>query len=105
MPDSLASRGYRIEDSPLTLVLGVSSSVASLLIMMLFIVQEVERQGLYSHPKSLWAIPIVLSLWVSRIWLLAHRGQLDDDPVSFALRDKVSLVLGAAVAAIFVIAL
>jgi len=103
--DSITSRGYQIEDAPLTLVLGVSCSIASLLIMVLFIVEEVGRRGAYAHPGVLWAIPIVLALWVSRIWLLAHRGQMKDDPVSFALRDKVSLVLGVATAAIFVIAL
>jgi 4-hydroxybenzoate polyprenyltransferase/phosphoserine phosphatase len=101
----LVRRGYQLEDAPLTLVLGVSTSVASLLIMVLFIVQEVQQQGLYSHPKTLWAIPMALSLWVSRIWLFAHRGQLDDDPVSFAVRDKVSLLLGAGLAVIFVVSL
>ena len=103
--NSLKSRGYYVEDAPLTLALGVSSSVASLIIMVLFIVEEVQQRNLYAYPKVLWAIPIVLSLWVSRIWLLAHRGQMNDDPVSFALRDRVSLVLGAAIAVIFVIAL
>jgi 4-hydroxybenzoate polyprenyltransferase len=102
---SLASRGYRVEDEPLTLSIGVASSVASLLIMVLFIVEEVQRRNVYAHPKVLWAIPIVLALWVSRIWLLAHRGEMNDDPVSFALRDKASLALGAAVAVIFLIAL
>ena len=63
--NSLKSRGYQIEDAPLTLVLGVSSSVASLVIMVLFIVEEVQQRNLYAYPKVLWAIPIVLSLWVA----------------------------------------
>lgn len=102
--NSLKSRGYQIDDAPLTLVFGVASSVASLLIIMLFIVEEVQRRNMYSHPKALWAIPAALALWISRIWLLAHRGKMNDDPVSFALRDKASLALGAAVIAIFMVA-
>jgi 4-hydroxybenzoate polyprenyltransferase/phosphoserine phosphatase len=102
---SLASRGYRVEDGALTLVLGVSTAVASLLIMMLFIVEEVLRRGVYQSPKMLWGVPVALAIWVGRIWLLAHRGRMADDPVSFALRDPVSIALGLAVAALFVAAL
>jgi hypothetical protein len=39
-----------------------------------------------------------------RVWLLAHRGELDDDPVSYALRDTISLVLGALLATCFALA-
>lgn len=102
---ALASRGYQPGDAPLTLVLGVSSSMASLIILILFIVGELQKRDAYLNPKLLWAIPIVLSLWLSRIWLLSHRGQMTDDPVSFALRDKTSLMLGLATAVIFVASL
>ena len=47
----------------------------------------------------------MLAIWLGRIWLLAHRGRMDDDPVSFALRDWPSLVLGILVAAFFITAL
>jgi 4-hydroxybenzoate polyprenyltransferase len=103
--NSLASRGYQEEDAPLTLVFGAASSIASLLIMALFIVEQVRLRNLYSHPAVLWGIPIVLSVWVGRVWLLAHRGRLTEDPVTYALRDPTSLSLGAAVAAIFLAAL
>jgi 4-hydroxybenzoate polyprenyltransferase len=102
---SLASRGYQVEDEPLTLVFGIASSVASLVIMILFIVQEVHQRNLYRHPTALWGIPLILAIWIGRIWLLAHRGKMQDDPVSFALRDRPSLALGAMVAALFVAAL
>jgi 4-hydroxybenzoate polyprenyltransferase len=102
---ALDSRGYRIEDEPLTLVLGVSASIASLVIMVLFIVEQARQRNLYDHASMLWGIPIVVAIWVGRIWLLAHRGQMNDDPVSFALRDRTSLMLGAAAAVIFLLAL
>jgi hypothetical protein len=47
---------------------------------------------------------MLVSLWASRIWLLAHRGRLTADPVEFAVRDRVSLVLGAVLAAALVVA-
>lgn len=102
---SLGRRGYRVEDEPLTLALGVASSVASLVIMVLFIAQEAQQGALYHHPKVLFAIPIVLSVWIGRIWLLAHRGEMNDDPVSFALRDKPSIGIGVVTAVLFLAAL
>jgi hypothetical protein len=42
----------------------------------------------------LWLIVPLLIYWLFRIWLLASRGELDQDPVVFALRDRVSLALG-----------
>jgi hypothetical protein len=42
-------------------------------------------------------------MWSSRIWLLSHRGELDDDPVSFALRDRFSLLIGIVTAVFFVL--
>ncbi len=102
---NLAGRGYRTDDAPLTLVLGASSSIASLLILILFIVEEVQKRNLYSDPKALWGMPMVLALWVSRIWLLSHRGEMKDDPVSFALRDKISLCLALAIVVDFVLAI
>jgi 4-hydroxybenzoate polyprenyltransferase/phosphoserine phosphatase len=102
---NLAGRGYRTDDAPLTLILGVSSSIASLLILILFIVEEVQKRNLYAYPKALWGMPVILALWVGRIWLLSHRGEMKDDPVSFALRDKVSLCLGLAVVTDFILAI
>lgn len=102
---ALGSRGYRVEDSGLTLSLGIATGVASLLIMVLFIVEELLRRDVYGNPKILWGVPVVLAVWVGRIWLLAHRGEMNDDPVSFALRDRASIGLGFAVATLFVLAL
>lgn len=105
MTHSLESRGYQVEDAPLTLVFGAAASIASLLIMALFIVEQVRQRNLYHHPAVLWGIPVVLSIWVGRVWLLAHRGRMTEDPVTYALRDPTSLFLGAAVAIVFLAAL
>ena len=36
----------------------------------------------------------LLLFWISRIWVKTHRGEMHDDPVVFAARDKVSLAVG-----------
>jgi hypothetical protein len=39
---------------------------------------------------------------ISRTWLIAHRGEMNHDPILFVLRDRVSYVLAAVAAACFV---
>jgi 4-hydroxybenzoate polyprenyltransferase len=100
----IAGRGYLTTDAPLTLSLGISLTTASNLILVLYMVEEAFPSGLYVSPAWLWAAPLLVSLWTMRIWLLAHRGELDDDPVAFAIRDRISLALGAVLAAAFMVA-
>lgn len=90
----VAGRGYEPGDVLLTLVYGIASGVASLVISMLYITNGVATM-LYGSPNWLWAVPLLLYLWQMRVWLLAHRGMLDDDPIVFALKDRASLALGA----------
>ena len=89
----------------LTLALGIASALASLVVFFIFILLEMLPAKIYAQPEFLFAIPVALSIWMGRIWLLAHRGQMKDDPVSFALRDGWSLGLGAIVALAFCLAL
>ena len=59
----------------------------------------------YTRPAFLWVITLFLAVWIGRLWLLAQRGPMNDDPVTFALRDRVSPAIAIAIAACFVIAL
>lgn len=102
---SLAARGYVVEDAVLTLAFGVSSGMASLIIMMLYLVEDAFRKVTYHTPFFLWIIPLVLAVWIGRIWYLAHHGRMDDDPVAFALKDRVSIGLGFVVLLGFALAL
>lgn len=95
-------RGYVAKDGPLLLGLGVSTAVGAVLIMVLYLVNEAFNAAFYKSPMVLWAIPAILFLWLSHVWLLAGRDQLDDDPVHFALTDRTSLVCGVLMAAAFV---
>jgi 4-hydroxybenzoate polyprenyltransferase len=94
-----AARGYVAADAPILLALGVASATASIVLLVLYLIEEAFKAGFYAAPQALWALPVVLFLWLGRIWLLCGRGQLHDDPVSFALRDRASLGHGVLVAA------
>ncbi|MFT4262853.1 MAG: UbiA family prenyltransferase [Nocardioides sp.] len=97
-------RGYVEADLELLSMVGVSSSIASVLTFALF-VQDGTTIGLYKTPGALWmSVPVLLG-WLLRVWLLAHRGELDEDPILFAIKDRVSLVLGAVVGVIFLFAM
>lgn len=98
-------RGYRAEDWPLTLVFGVGASLASIIIMLLYIANDAAPSGFYREIVWLYVAPTAITLWVMRIWLLSHRAILDDDPIVFALRDPVSWSLAFVVTAAFVLAL
>lgn len=95
------SRGYRPSDWPLTLILGLGSGLVSVVIMLLYMTADAEPSGFYRHSQALFAVPVALMLWIMRVWLLSHRGELDDDPVVFALKDKTSLALAGVVALAF----
>ncbi|MET0293808.1 MAG: UbiA family prenyltransferase, partial [Phenylobacterium sp.] len=98
-------RGYRADDKALTLAYGIATATASVLLIALYIVEEVFPRAAYAHPQWLWFAPPVLFAWSSRVWLLAHRGHMHDDPVVFALRDRVSWALGGVLAVAFLLAL
>lgn len=97
-------RGYHVEDNDVTLAFGVGASIASIVILVLYLMDEVFVRAQYAHPQWLWLAPVAVFLWTTRIWLLSHRGQMTDDPVIFALKDRISLALGAVLAAAFVVA-
>jgi hypothetical protein len=60
---------------------------------------------LYRNPALLWLIMPLMMLWLSRVWLLASRGELHEDPVVFAITDRTSLLIGAAVAVVALLAI
>lgn len=100
--DRLDGRGYLAKDGPLLFGLGLSTAVGAVIILILYLLNEAFGAGFYKSPLLLWALPAVLFLWLGRFWLLAGRDTLDDDPLVYAVKDRVSLGLGAAMVAIFV---
>ena len=97
----VGGRGYRTGDSGLVLAMGIATGMTAVTIMVLYIINDAFSAQFYKEPVFLWAFPAVLFMWISRIWLLCHREELHDDPVAFAVRDRVSIVLGGIMAAAF----
>jgi 4-hydroxybenzoate polyprenyltransferase len=86
-------RGYVVADLDQLRSFGTASGYAAVVVFTLYI-NSPAVVGLYVHPGRLWLLAPLLIFWISRVWLLAARGQLDDDPVIFAITDRVSLLLG-----------
>ncbi len=97
-------RGYLLSDIEQMRSFGTSSAFASVVVFTLYINAMGDMQ-LYHHPKRLWLLTPILILWLCRVWLLASRGQLDEDPVVFALTDRRSMLLGLLVALVVLLAL
>ena len=101
---AVKGRGYRISDLEQLRSFGTASGYASVVVFALYIGNEV-AQSLYPHHTRLWLLVPVLLLWLSRLWLLASRGELHEDPVVYAITDKRSLLLGIIVVGIVLSAL
>jgi 4-hydroxybenzoate polyprenyltransferase len=90
----IKGRGYLAKDFAMIATLGTASGYLAGLVMALY-VNSPEVRVLYQHPTVLLLICPLLLFWVSRVWMLAHRGQMHDDPIVFALKDRASYVVGA----------
>jgi len=95
----LERRAYRTDDIGLVETLGLACGLVSVLVLCLF-VSSADVSLLYRSPQLLWLMCPVMLYWIARIWFLARRGQIDDDPVLFATRDPSSYLAGALVLAI-----
>ncbi len=87
-------RGYRISDIPLLATFGAASGCVSVLVLALYINSEKVVQ-FYKTPEVLWLFCPILLYWIARIWLLAMRGEISDDPLDFAARDPQTWAMGA----------
>lgn len=96
-------RGYHADDIELLSSLGGSSGYISVLVLALYI-NSSDVRVLYNEPMIMWPICLVMLFWISRVWIVAHRGQMNDDPIVFALKDKVSILCGGIIAAFMVFA-
>jgi 4-hydroxybenzoate polyprenyltransferase/phosphoserine phosphatase len=101
---SIGGRGYHIADIEQLRSFGSASGYVSVAVLTLYI-SNLDAAQLYRHTNRLWLLVPVLLLWISRLWLQASRGQLDEDPVVYAITDRRSLLLGVLVLAIVLSAL
>ena len=103
LESSLRSRGYASGDLEGLADLGVASGYIAVLVIALYI-NSPEVRKLYETPEVLWLLCPLLVYWISRVWLLARRGEMHDDPVVFALRDRTSYIVGVLAAFVAAVA-
>jgi len=101
---SIGGRGYHVADIEQLRSFGSASGYASVVVLTLYI-SNLDAAQLYRHTNRLWLLVPVMLLWISRLWLQASRGQLNEDPVVYAITDRRSLLLGLVVVAIVLSAL
>ena len=98
----IAGRGYYTTDAPLIQSVGIASGYASVLVLALYLNTDIVVR-LYRSPEVIWGELPVMLFWISWMWIQAHRGNMHDDPLIFALKDRASLLAGAVFAVVFVI--
>ena len=97
-------RGYKTKDAPLVKTLGITAGYAAVIVLALYLNSETVVR-LYAQPKIIsFSVPIVL-FWISWIWIQAHRGEMHDDPIVFALKDRTSQVLAICLTFVYLIAI
>jgi 4-hydroxybenzoate polyprenyltransferase len=95
-------RGYYTTDAPMIQTLGIISGYIAVLVLALYLNTDAVMQ-LYRYPAFVWAaIPFML-FWISWMWMQANRGNMHDDPLVFAVKDKASLLAGLGFALVLVI--
>jgi 4-hydroxybenzoate polyprenyltransferase len=102
--DQVRRRGYIRGDREWLGSMGGASGYMSVLVLALYINSE-QVLALYREPLLLWLICPLLLFWISRMWLMAHRGRIFDDPIVATVRDPASYLLGALVALVLYFAL
>jgi 4-hydroxybenzoate polyprenyltransferase len=100
--EEITGRGYVASDLMFVFGLGVAAAAGAVLIMVLYLIHDAFSAGFYKSPLLLWSMPAIMFLWLGRVWLLAGRNALDDDPLWFAVRDNVSLALGVSMVVAFI---
>jgi 4-hydroxybenzoate polyprenyltransferase/phosphoserine phosphatase len=96
-------RGYSPQDIETMFTLGVANITASVVILSLY-VNDAEVIETYKTPEALWLLCLLMLYWGNRIWVRARRGGIDGDPVVFAMKDRVSWMVGGLFMAIMVYA-
>lgn len=96
-------RGYSVKDLKFLWPAGISATICSIVIFLQYISNE-EVLGNYQSPTLLWAAAFGITYWMSRLWIITARGEMDEDPITFASKDKTSLITVITIAFVFLVA-
>ncbi len=99
-----SNRNYKLSDMQIVAPLAAASGFNAVTVFALYISSDAVH-SLYRHPHLLWLICPILMYWIGRILMMAHRRLVHDDPIVFAMKDRVSLIAGVLIAAIVLAAI
>jgi len=85
-------RNYNTEDLQIFWPLGAATAVSSVLVFALYI-KSGEMPGHYGRPQLLWLVAIGLFYWLGRMWIKTARGEMDDDPLVYTIKDRGSRIV------------
>jgi len=97
--ESAPGRGYLTGDRDLLRSMGITSGFLAVLVLALYL-NSPQVARLYTSPRLLWLVCPLLLYWIAHLWFLAHRGEIEDDPIVVAAREPVSYLVGALIALI-----
>jgi 4-hydroxybenzoate polyprenyltransferase len=103
LPDP-SNRNYRLGDISVVAALAGAAGFNAVTVFALYISSDMGHT-LYRHPQLLWLVCPVLMYWISRILMMAHRRLVHDDPIVFALKDRVSILAGVVIIVIMLAAI
>jgi 4-hydroxybenzoate polyprenyltransferase len=86
-----SGRGYHVDDLPIIAMVAIGAGYVSVLVMTLYVNSPAVVE-LYANPEALWGVCAILLYWITRTVMVAHRGHMDDDPVIYAAKDRISQV-------------
>jgi len=95
-------RAYSVDDIDIVRSFGTSSSYLAILVFALYVNSD-QVKLLYSQPIYMWLVAVLLLYWITRIWFLAHRGKMTDDPIVFTGKDITSWLIGLIIGIIVII--
>lgn len=99
----LSGRGYTGGDLEIMGQMGVAAGMVSILVLAMF-ANAIRASGAYQAPQLLWLLTLPLLYWINRVWMMARRGEIEGDPVAFAIKDRRSIALAASMALILLAA-
>lgn len=99
----LYGRGYKSSHARIVKILGLVTGYLSVFILFLY-ANASTTSILYNEPKIIWFVVPVFFYWMYRMWLKAEKNEIDDDPIIFIIKDKISIFLSLLILIIFVIA-
>jgi 4-hydroxybenzoate polyprenyltransferase len=102
--EKVAGRGYKPSDSTFVFMLGLTNGLLATLVLAFYVNSDSAFQ-LYTNPYLTWAVVPAVLYWVSRIWLIAWRREMNHDPVVFAVKDMPTYLTAAFVAVFFFLAI